>query len=107
MGGQLEDATQIKKSIRGKTASVKEFVETKVSDIEEEQDLSSIPGKIEEGESYVKHGLKVAVKEMKKVSSEIEESTKSTKTSGVVENMDDKDARAQQKIELKTSLRKL
>merc|ERR1711862_443981 len=140
MGGQLEDATQIKKSIRGKTASVKEFVETKVSDIEEEQDLASIPVKIKEGESYVKHGVKaavnemkkvssdiedesaekvkevesyvkhgvkVAVKEMKKVSSEIEESTKSTKASGVVEKMDAEDAGVQQKIELKTSLRKL
>merc|ERR1712194_899369 len=116
--GQLEDATQIKKSIRGKTTSVKEFVEAKVSDIEEEQDLSSVPVNIKEGESYakhglkegesyVKHGVKAAVKEMKKVSSEIEESAKSTKASGVVEKMDAEDAGVQQKIELKTSLRKL
>merc|ERR1719491_2189467 len=88
--GQLEEATQIKNSIRGKTASVKEFVETKVSDIEEELDLSSIPGKIKEGESYAKHGVK-------KVSSQIKESTKKnckhcTKASGVAEKMDAKDA---------------
>merc|ERR1719491_1965376 len=104
--GQLEEATQIKNSIRGKTASVKEFVETKVSDIEEELDLSSIPGKIKEGESYAKHGVKkVAIKEMKKVSSQIEESI--TKALGVAEKMDAKDAGVQQKIELKTSLRTL
>merc|ERR1719491_2496662 len=104
--GQLEEATQIKNSIRGKTASVKEFVETKVSDIEEELDLSSIPGKIKEGESYAKHGVKkVAIKEMKKVSSQIKESTK--KKSGVAVKMDAKDAGLQQKIELKTSLRTL
>merc|ERR1719491_1178036 len=107
--GQLEEATQIKNLIRGKTASVKEFVETKVSDIEEELDLSSIPGKIKEGESYAKHGVKkVAIKEMKKVSSQIEESIKSsTKASGVAEKMYAKDAGVQQKIELKTSLRTL
>merc|ERR1711862_214493 len=99
--GKIEEGKSHVK--HGVKAAVNEMKQ-KSSDIEDELD---IPEKVKEGESYVKHGVKVAVKEMKKVSSEIEESAKSTKASGAVEKMDAEDAGVQQKIELKTSLRKL
>merc|ERR1712085_183511 len=96
--GLKEGESYVKHGVKAAVNEMKK----KSLDIEDES-----AEKVKEVESYAKHGVKVAVKEMKKVSSEIEESAKSTKASGVVEKMDDKDAGVQQKIELKTRLRKL
>merc|ERR1712194_170440 len=96
--GLKEGESYVKHGVKAAVNEMKK----KSLDIEDES-----AEKVKEVESYAKHGVKVAVKEMKKVSSEIEESAKSTKASGVVEKMDAEDAGVQQKIELKTSLRKL
>merc|ERR1712232_831267 len=95
------DLSSLSKEVEEGKSYVKRMAPSKkelVKEIEGEVSVPFLSEKLEEGKTYVKHLVNEAKKLLK--------ASTVAKASSVEEEMDVKEAEGQQKIELKTSLRK-
>merc|ERR1712151_179481 len=95
------DLSSLSKEVEEGKSYMKRMAPSKkelVKEIEGEVSVPFLSEKLEEGKTYVKHLVNEAKKLLK--------ASTVTKASSVEEEMDVKEAEGQQKIELKTSLRK-
>merc|ERR1712084_106722 len=95
---KLEEGKSYAKKLPRYEEEVIEEMKKEESKMKKELDLSSLSKELEEGKTYVKHLVNEAKKLLK--------ASTVAKASSVEEEMDVKEAEGQQKIELKTSLRK-